>query len=160
MFRIIGGDGKEYGPVPADEVRRWMDERRVQPNSLVRAEGSTEWKSLSSFPELASLHASGISPAPFATSTTPLRTYQGNGMATSGLVLSCFALVCCGCLPVAILGIVFSSLGLSQANRDPEQSGKGIAIAGLVVGVVALLGNIVTLVVGGFAGVMEEIIKR
>ena len=24
MFTILGGDGKEYGPVPTDQIRRWI----------------------------------------------------------------------------------------------------------------------------------------
>lgn len=160
MFRIIGGDGKEYGPVSADDVRRWIGERRLQPNSLASAEGATEWKPLSFFPEFSNSLGSTPTPAPFATTAMPGRAHQSNGMATTGLVFSCFALVCCGCLPAAILGIVFSCLGLSQSNRDPEQIGKPIAIAGIVVGIVALLGNIATLLLGAFSGLMEEILKR
>ncbi|HTD66083.1 MAG TPA: DUF4339 domain-containing protein, partial [Candidatus Limnocylindria bacterium] len=129
MYRIIGGDGKEYGPVSADEVRRWIGERRLQLSSLIRVEDTAEWKPLSLFPEFSSAFAFVSAPAPFAMAATPMRTQQSNGMATTGLVFSCFALVCCGCSPAAILGIVFSYIGLSQANRDPEQVGKPLAIA-------------------------------
>jgi uncharacterized membrane protein len=53
MYKIIGGDQKEYGPVTADELRRWIAEGRLSGQSLVQAEGATEWKPLSAFPELA-----------------------------------------------------------------------------------------------------------
>ena len=29
MYKIIGADQKEYGPVPADQVRKWIAERRA-----------------------------------------------------------------------------------------------------------------------------------
>ena len=157
MYRIIGGDQKEYGPVSAEEVRRWITERRLHPSSLVQAEGSTDWKPLSLFPEFSSTLASVSSPAPFTTSSAPMREQQSNGMATAGLALSCFALVCCGCSPAAILGIVFSFIGLSQANRDPAQTGKPLAIAGIVIGFIALIGNILGLVFGLFGGLLEKI---
>jgi len=53
MYRIIGADGQQYGPVNVDQMRRWVTENRVRPETLVQAEGSTEWKPVSSFPELA-----------------------------------------------------------------------------------------------------------
>ena len=53
MYTIIGGDKKEYGPVSADELRRWIAEGRLNGQSLALAEGSAEWRPLSSLPEFA-----------------------------------------------------------------------------------------------------------
>lgn len=65
MYKIIGADGQQYGPVNLDQMRRWMAENRVRPETLVQAEGSTEWKPLSSFPELvADLRAAASSLTP------------------------------------------------------------------------------------------------
>jgi GYF domain 2 len=51
MYKIIGGDQREYGPVSADDVRRWIAEGRLNGRSLVQAQGSSEWKPLSAFAE-------------------------------------------------------------------------------------------------------------
>ena len=51
MYKIIGADGKEYGPVSAELLRDWIQQGRVSPQSQVRPEGSTEWKPLVNFPE-------------------------------------------------------------------------------------------------------------
>jgi TM2 domain-containing membrane protein YozV len=53
MYKIIGADGQQYGPVNIDQIRRWMAEGRVRPETLVQAEGSADWKPLTAFPELA-----------------------------------------------------------------------------------------------------------
>jgi GYF domain 2 len=53
MYKIIGGDQKEYGPVTADELRRWIAEGRLGGQSLVRAEGEGGWLPLASYPEFA-----------------------------------------------------------------------------------------------------------
>lgn len=53
MYKIIGGDQKEYGPVSADDLRQWIGEGRLNAQSLAQAEGSTEWKPLGAFPEFA-----------------------------------------------------------------------------------------------------------
>jgi hypothetical protein len=52
MYKIIGGDEKEYGPVTAEELRRWIAEGRLSGQSLAQAEGG-EWKVLATFPEFA-----------------------------------------------------------------------------------------------------------
>ena len=51
MYKIIGSDGQQYGPVSADQLRRWITERRVNGQTLVQPEGTAEWKALSGFPE-------------------------------------------------------------------------------------------------------------
>jgi len=51
MYKIIGADQKEYGPISADQIRQWIAEGRVNGQTQVCAEGSQEWKSLETFPE-------------------------------------------------------------------------------------------------------------
>lgn len=53
MYRIIGGDRKEYGPVTPEDLQRWIAEGRLSGQSLIQTEGSSEWKPLSAFPEFA-----------------------------------------------------------------------------------------------------------
>jgi TM2 domain-containing membrane protein YozV len=51
MYKIIGIDGQPYGPVTADQIRRWVAENRANAHTLVQSDGSTEWKPLVAFPE-------------------------------------------------------------------------------------------------------------
>ena len=55
MYKIIGGDQKEYGPVTADQLRAWITEGRVNGQTSIWAEGATEWKPLATFPEFVPL---------------------------------------------------------------------------------------------------------
>lgn len=55
MYKIIGADQKEYGPVSAEQLRQWIAEGRVNAQTLVHPEGETEWKPLSSFSEFADI---------------------------------------------------------------------------------------------------------
>lgn len=73
---------------------------------------------------------------------TPKKT---NGMAITGFVLSFF----CG-----VLGIVFSAIGLSQTGKDPNQGGRGLAIAGLIISIVSLVISFVWW--GSFADAMNN----
>jgi TM2 domain-containing membrane protein YozV len=53
MYRIVGKDGQQYGPVTAEQLRGWIAENRANAQTLAQGEGSQEWKPLSSFPEFA-----------------------------------------------------------------------------------------------------------
>ena len=54
MYKIIGADGQPYGPVNAEEIRRWIAGNRVKAQTLVQSEGAQDWKPLGSLPEFAS----------------------------------------------------------------------------------------------------------
>lgn len=51
-YIIIGGDGKEYGPVTDVDVRQWIAEGRLASSSLAKGEGDAEFRPLEKFPEL------------------------------------------------------------------------------------------------------------
>jgi hypothetical protein len=53
MYKIIGGDGKEYGPASAEEVRGWIRAGRANGQTLAQAQGQTEWRPLSELPDFA-----------------------------------------------------------------------------------------------------------
>jgi hypothetical protein len=77
MYKVIGGDQNQYGPVTADEVRHWIADGRLSAQSLAWAEGAAEWKPLGAFPEFAdALHAQGAS-ATQSGSTMPPATADG-----------------------------------------------------------------------------------
>jgi hypothetical protein len=46
MYKIIGADGREYGPVTADQLRNWIAEGRATAQTRAQAEGSAQWKPL------------------------------------------------------------------------------------------------------------------
>jgi hypothetical protein len=53
MYKITGADGREYGPVTAEQLRQWIREGRANAQTQAKAEGGAEWKPLSAFPEFA-----------------------------------------------------------------------------------------------------------
>ncbi len=70
MYTIIGGDGKEYGPVSIDQVRAWIAGGRANLSTKVRAVGTDTWKSIADCPEItgsaATAGSAGISAAQVA----------------------------------------------------------------------------------------------
>jgi len=143
MYIILGADGREYGPVSAEQLRLWIAEGRANAQTRIRVEGGTDWKALSELPEFVSSLAQGaslVNPPPFSI-PPPQRTNQ---LAVAGMVLGILSLTigcCCYGLPFNVAGIIFSSIGLSQVSKDPTQKGKGYAIAGLTLSIVSLLSS-------------------
>ncbi len=71
MYKIIGGDQKVYGPVTGDDLRRWIAESRLNGQSLIQAEGATEWRPLSAFPEFAEALRAQTGQPPLAGAAAP-----------------------------------------------------------------------------------------
>ncbi len=86
------------------------------------------------------------------------REGKTSGMAIAGFVCGVMAPIAYILfLPLAILAVVFSAIGLKQTRRNPELRGRGLAIAGLVLGILELtaLLIVVLLIVSLFASGWE-----
>src|ERR1035441_8012944 len=57
MYRVLGADGKEYGPVNGEVLRQWITEGRANAQTRVKAEGAGDWQTLASVPEFEELFA-------------------------------------------------------------------------------------------------------
>jgi hypothetical protein len=53
MFKILGSDGKEYGPISGEQICQWLREGRAGAPTLAQRAGTTEWLPLSALPEFA-----------------------------------------------------------------------------------------------------------
>ncbi len=95
MYKIVGGDRKEYGPVTAEQIRHWLQEGRADGDTLAQAEGGI-WKKLSTYPEFADLlpAATTAVPPPFAAPGMegPQQKVQAAGTAMVALGVICLCL--------------------------------------------------------------------
>jgi len=143
MYRIIGADGREYGPATADQVREWIAEGRANGQTKALVEGTGSWKPLVEYLEFAPLLASLAAPLPTLGPISITPTPRTNSMATAGLLMGILSITCgmCCCygLPFNVLGIIFSLVALSQIKNDPlSQQGQSLAIAGLVLSLLSI----------------------
>ena len=143
MYKIIGADGREYGPATAGQLRQWIAEGRANAQTPTLAPGAPEWKPLGVLPEFAGHFAPTIPPTigpprPGTSMAGPIP--KTNSFATAGLIFGILSLTCCCGCPFNILGLVFSLIGLSQINRHPElYEGRGLAITGLILSAASLV---------------------
>ena len=164
MYRIIGADGREYGPATADQVRGWITEGRVNAQTRVLAEGTAQWKALSEYLEFAPMPGRTTPPlsAPGPISIAP--TPRNNSMAVMGLVMGVlsitFGMCCCCGMPFNLLGIIFSIVALAQIKNDPQsQQGRTLATAGLVLSILSLVLSALMLMLG-FALSTPDILRK
>jgi TM2 domain-containing membrane protein YozV len=70
MYKIIGKDGQQYGPVSAEQLRGWITENRANAQTLVQPDGAQDWKPLGSLPEF----AADLKPPPVSATVPPTIT--------------------------------------------------------------------------------------
>ena len=67
MFKILGADGKEYGPVSNDQIKKWISEGRANRETMAQQVGDSSWKPLGQYADLADAFGS----PPVASATPP-----------------------------------------------------------------------------------------
>ena len=80
-YFIIGGDGKEYGPVSETDLRQWIAEGRLNAESRAKAEGDAEYRALEQHPEFNDALKSPGTPAPIAPAKANDANWQADVLA-------------------------------------------------------------------------------
>jgi len=134
-FKIIGGDGREYGPVDLATLQQWAREGRVAGQTQVRDSRAGHWQPATQVPELAP--ALGAAPVPPAVGPAmPTAAPATNALAVWSISLAVIGLGCCGC--VSIPAVVLGAVSLSQIKARRE-AGRELAIAGIAIGIFSML---------------------
>jgi len=137
MYKIIGADGREYGPVDANQVRQWIVEGRANTQTRVKAEGTNEWKPLSAFAELTPISgpaAAGVPPSV----PPPTQTAVGGQLPGAGKKIA-----------AGICAILLGPLGIHKFILG--YTGEGVAmllISVLTCGIGAIPMRIISLIEG------------
>ncbi|QKD79672.1 MULTISPECIES: DUF4190 domain-containing protein [Actinomyces] len=79
---------------------------------------------------------------------------EKNWMGITALVCGCLVLLCG--LFTGIPAIIFGAMGMNAAGRG-EATNRGMAIAGLVLGVISVVMTIIWIALGGFEGVFDSV---
>ena len=143
MYKLLGADQKEYGPVTSDQLRSWIAQGRANAQSKLQPVGSTDWKPLTDFPEFAEALrqvalSRSSSPVPGAGLSSAAGSPKTSGMAVASLVLGLLGLITCGL--TGLVGVVLGFIALSRIKNSGGQiGGRGIALAGTIVSAVCLL---------------------
>jgi hypothetical protein len=153
----IARDGKQLGPFSLEEINRQLAAGTLSLTDNAWYEGASGWAPLSTVPGVTgAASASAATPAAAAPSVaaTPAAAASGPVVPTTvvvaapteplaiwSLVLSLVGLLgfCCGGPILGIAGVVCGHLGLSKINANPQLQGRGLAMAGLIIGYLAVV---------------------
>lgn len=160
MYKILGGDGKEYGPVSADTLRQWIQEGRANAQTQVQPEGSSSWIALGEVSEFAALFSASAGTSAPGTIGAPSPGVPGGGDAAqqiAGPAIGLMVTAILGGLAQAasilfnLLGIGMAGVAASQGSHNSQEmpawinmmsGGIGIVfnIIGIIMSVVVLMG--------------------
>jgi len=142
MYKIIGADGKEYGPITLEQLKQWIAEGRLNLQSKVLPDGSTDWKTVAEIPELAAVVPPPAAPRPGMTTMAPTSDIPN-------YLWQSIAITICCCLPFGIVAIVYaaqvkSKLSIGDFNGAQESSRKARMWCWIGLGV----GVVINIIVG------------
>lgn len=154
----IARDGKQLGPFSLEEINRQLAAGTLNLSDNAWYEGASGWAPLSTVPGVTTTSAATSAPTPAATpsvaATPPAAAGSGPVVPTTvvvaapteplaiwSLVLSLVGLLgfCCGGPVLGIAGVICGHLGLSKINANPQLQGRGLAMAGLIIGYFAIV---------------------
>lgn len=160
MYKIIGADGKEYGPASLLELQGWIRERRANGDTLAQGPGMTDWKPLRDFPEFAQVlqETGGAMPGSVAMPVTPAVSAVDLVAGPAAGLMVVGALVVVG----NVFGLLGNLLGLSmplaQSTGDPQMD----RLIHLMSGTAGTISALIGMVLGGvtiFAGMQFRQVK-
>lgn len=129
MYRIIGIDGRQYGPVSTEQLNEWIALGRANGQTLAQADGGTDWRPLAAFPEFVNALGAKSTPLapPFVSQPSPVIANKASNKLAAG-----------------ICGILLGSFGVHKFIL-------GYTNAGVIM-------LVVTLLTCGFGGIVMHVI--
>jgi hypothetical protein len=166
----VAREGKELGVFSLEEINRQLAAGTLHLSDLAWYEGASGWAALSTVPGVGAPPASAtaqVPPAPMVTPAVSVPPRKSEQLALLSLIFSVLGLCgfCCGFfMMAAVAGIICGHLALSRIKTNPELEGHGLAMAGLIIGYVAVGGWLAwILLFGGLAvlqGITESMTKH
>ncbi len=180
MEWYYSNNGQQAGPVSEEQLAELFRNGTVKPSDLVWNETMTEWTPIGKVdafavpaPEL----PTAAPPAPVDSPPTlpaapPLAAAPGaysphlgaapqktDGLAITSLVLGILSMICCG-IVTGIPAVICGHIAIGRMKKDPNLQGKGLAMAGLIIGYLGIVVSVIYLIYvfafGGMAAFEES----
>src|SRR5438874_8753083 len=131
-YKIIGADGRQYGPSTTSQIREWIIAGRANGQTLAQPEGAMDWKPLAGFSDFADLVSSPAAP-PLVHAYDPRKSKLVAGLL--GIFLGGFG--------VHRFYLRYTGIGIAQIVVTIFTCGAG-ALWGLIEGILILAGSTIT----------------
>lgn len=175
----IARNGQPTGLFSLEEVNRQLAAGTLSLSDQAWYEGAAGWAPLSTVPGVSNSPSGATPPQPTGPTTpsvpaatvptvvgpvtaVPVLSGQTEPLAIWSLVLSLLGVCGFCCTPVVITGIagvVCGHLALSKIGTRPDLQGRGLAMAGLIIGYFAIIGWLLWVLLFGGLAVMQGILQ-
>lgn len=112
MYTIIGGDGKEYGPVTADKVRDWIANNQANADTRIKRVDTGTWTTIAQLPEFGTPTAAAAQPAPAGAAPDAAAPLTGS-------IAEITAALSANSRPIDVFGCLGRSFEFWKANLLP-----------------------------------------
>ena len=178
---FYGKEGQQYGPIDETTLRARVVTGEIGPHDLIWCEGMASWQPLQNLPQFSAAPHVPVVPvsgapqdggipesSPYAPPAAGLEgaSYRPgpslpatNGLSIASLVCGILALVffCfCGGIFFGIPAVICGHLSLNQLkNPENQQSGRGMALAGLICGYIGIVVFVLMMIGSRVSGTRE-----
>lgn len=122
-YYYTDSNNQTQGPVSLDQLRSLALSGTLNASTMIAPVGSQQWSPIGTL----------------IPTVAPASNSPNEPLAMWSFALGLISVFCCGFI-VAIPAIICGHLALSSIRNKPHLQGKGFAIAGLIIGYVALAG--------------------
>jgi hypothetical protein len=165
----IARDGQQLGIFSLEEVNRRLAAGTLRGTDQAWYEGAAGWVALFTVPGVSAGVGGGAAspPAPSAVTSTPGAVVparplgKNEPLAIWSFVLGIVGLLgfCCG--PVlGIAAVICGHLALSKLRTRPDLEGRGLAIAGLIIGYFAIVSWLLYLLFFGGLALLQSLTEN
>lgn len=146
MYTIIGADGKEYGPVPADKVRDWIAAGRANAQTQIKPAGAAEWTTVGALPEFGlggTPAVAGEAPAPPPAASAGPSLLTGDAKTIADDLIARAA-------PLDVFGCLGRAFDFWKLNLLPLVGVTFVVMmVMMIVGVIPFVGSLANLILTG-----------
>jgi hypothetical protein len=159
----VARDGKELGVFSLEEINQQLATGTLLATDLAWYEGAAGWAALSTLPGVITTPGSTVPVSSTAVTAAPAAVVpqpKSEPLAILSLIFSIVGLFgfCCGFFMMAgIGGIICGHIALSRIKANPEVEGRGLAMAGVVIGYVGVAAWLIWIVLFGGLAVLQGI---
>jgi len=165
----IARDGKQLGPFSLEEINRQLAAGTLSLSDQAWYEGAAGWAALSTVPGVSAAAPASVAPGPASPMAAPASVVapgtvvparKTEQLAVLSLIFSILGLCgfCCGFFMMGgVAGIICGHIALSRIKSNPNLEGHGLAMAGMVIGYLAVAGWLIWIFVFGGLAVLQGI---
>ncbi|WP_009959511.1 DUF4190 domain-containing protein [Verrucomicrobium spinosum] len=162
----VARNGEQLGQFTAEEIRHGLFDGKFQATDLGWKEGQADWVPLSTlFGQMtpaAKIKSAPVTQVPLSSSVAPEYHSPTNGLAIAALVMGIISIFTFGLCGIgSIITIVLGHMALTRVRQSGGSlGGKGMAVAGLVMGyasiALAIVGILASLALPTFTRIQER----